>query len=740
MALGLIGLDPVLAKYANRRLDAFTLLLLDDSASMSLADRYRRPEDALRAQAVAGALPREGVTRAAIVEKLLTADDGRLLKALAGKNPVKLFTFSDAPTLRATYSSPDSEPPQVRLKAAGPATDAGLAVRAAIESAAGSPIAAVVLLSDGGLNQGEPGSAIAAYLRQKGIPLHTVGIGDPSPPQNASVVEVSGPRSVFKNDPFRLRVRIAATGVEPGPIHVELLEQRGAGEAKVVESRSVSPDAGGRFEPVVFERRLDTPGSVGYAARIQPLEYEAVLTDNRRQLVPAVQVLDDRMRVLLIAGSPTYDYRYLARMLERDKTVDVACWLQSADARAVRDGDIPITQLPADQKELFRYDAIILIDCDPAELEPTWGSLVATFVSDHGGGLLVAAGNKFTGRFLRSPQAASLVAILPIVPDPDAEILLNDLGQYQTKSWPILIPESALTDPILTLTDGAARNAAIWSALEGIYWHYPIRRAKPVANVLMRHSNPRMVNDFGSHVLLATQYVGSGRSAFLGFDSTWRWRRGDEKVFNRFWMQMLRFLVEGRLSGGPSRCQIITARNEYELGESIVLTVRALDEQYAPLMRPEIDVAVSSDDHTSTGEAEKTVRLTPIPGREGYFEGRLVAERAGTLRLAVRPPPGSGEPQSGPPVVKELMVVQPDLEMRSPAMNREALEQFAAAAGGRYFDVDQADQLGEAVQDRSRTFVIRERPRPLWDNGYVLSLLLTALIGEWILRKKAKLL
>ena len=52
-----------------------------------------------------------------------------------------------------------------------------------------------------------------------------------------------------------------------------------------------------------------------------------------------------------------------------------------------------------------------------------------------------------------------------------------------------------------------------------MYWHFPVTRAKPGATVLARHGDPRMRNEHGQHVLLATQLVGPGRTFFVAFDS-----------------------------------------------------------------------------------------------------------------------------------------------------------------------------------------------------------------------------
>ncbi len=231
-------------------------------------------------------------------------------------------------------------------------------------------------------------------------------------------------------------------------------------------------------------------------------------------------------------------------------------------------------------------------------------------------------------------------------------------------------------------------------------------------------------------------------------------RHGDESHFNRFWIQTLRYLVEGKLLGGRQRGLITTPRDQYGLGASVVVTARALDVGFDPLVLPDLELGVSLQPggrapiRSSTGDANaggpattaiKSVVLTPIPGRPGYYQGRMVPDRVGTYRLSLTLPGGGLDDDAGA-VQKDIVVTEPDIEMRRPAMQRAGLMQLAEAADGRYFDIDQINLIPELIQDRSRTFVIRERPRPLWDNKYVLIVLVAILTLEWILRKKAKLL
>jgi hypothetical protein len=325
--------------------------------------------------------------------------------------------------------------------------------------------------------------------------------------------------------------------------------------------------------------------------------------------------------------------------------------------------------------------------------------------------------------------------MLPVVPEPDAEILINDEGQYQLRAWPLLIPDAAIDDPIIRQAASTNENIAAWNSLEGVYWHYPVRREKPVATLLMRHSNPRMQNAFGQHVLMATQLVGAGRTAFVGFNSTWRWRRDDEKCFNRFWIQMLRFLVEGKLTGSAGRAVFQLPKDQYQIGEAVPITVRALDAQMNPLTLPELDIKL-----TRPGDAPgEVVRFSPVLGRDGYYQGRLMADRLGSWSLELSLPRGKADDK--PPVVRQqFSVSQPDLEMRETAMNRAALTELAGKSGGQFFHIDEADRAAGAIPDGSRRAIAKQPPRPLWDSGYMMCALVGLLMVEWILRKKARLL
>ncbi len=743
--LAAIWVQPIVATYLHRTINSYTLVLLDGSASMQLADRYHDPAAAARVQrflasggeAAATSRPAGGQRRDELQGLLLARGDGQWLKALATRNRVQLWQYGDEPARLGTYDRSAGEIPAATsrptMQPGAPVTDLGRCLRQAIEGLGTSPVAGVVVLGDGGLNYGESADTIARYARSRNVPVFAVGIGDPSPAQNVRVSEVVAPANAFVKDPFTITVHLTAQGLSGGTLPVELAEVSNGGDRVVAtETATVGPDA--RVEPVSFRRQVDDARTVTYVVRVPPLPAESVPDDNSRQVT--VRILESRMRVLLIAGSPTWDYQFVERLLERDKSVDVSCWLQSADVDAVREGTTVITEFPHRPEQLFQYDVVVLFDPQPRDFDPAWGELAQGLVSNNGAGLLYAAGRKYTSRFMNDANCRGVVEMLPVTVDPEAEIVLNQLGYFQAQPWPVTIPPAVLDHPVLAQADSPAATADVWKRLAGVYWHYPVRREKPLATALMRHSNPRMANAYGEHVLLATQFFGAGRTGFLAFDSTWRWRRYGEAYFNRFWIQLLRHLMEGKLLGGGRRGVLMTDRDSFSVGEPVPLGARLLNENHLPLEATEVGVTASSEDGTETA-----IPLQAEAGRPGWFRGRFIPSRVGRVQFRVNLPAAPGAP--GEAITHSIQIVRPNLETLRPQMDREKLVSLAEqSAGGRYFDIDEADAIPDLIEDRNASLVITGTPILLADRyrWHLLAMLLGLLAIEWILRKQSRLL
>ena len=106
---------------------------------------------------------------------------------------------------------------------------------------------------------------------------------------------------------------------------------------------------------------LNLPGEYIYTVEVESVEGEIELTDNARSSTQ-LEVVDSQVKVLLISGLPSWDYQQVQRLLQRDSTISLSCWLQSMDETRPQEGDAPISRLPRSIEELGRYNLVIMMD------------------------------------------------------------------------------------------------------------------------------------------------------------------------------------------------------------------------------------------------------------------------------------------------------------------------------------------------------------------------------------------
>lgn len=745
--LGLVAiwLEPVIAPYTHQRIESTTLVLADHSASMAVADRYADLDELGRVTRFlenSNAALADPMPRSELRDLILWDDDSALMHLLAQRNRVQVLGFAES-SVELMHIPPsrdaDPETPTSAISLARPddvgLTDIGQAIRRALAHAAG-PLAGIVVLSDGGFNHGESLDTIAQLVRDSQIPVHAVGVGDPALPQNVRVVSVAGPRDVFVEDPFEITARLEASSLAGQRITVQLASRpTGAplDSAVVVESKNVDVAPDGTMPDIAFKHDAKKIGRYIYSVTAEPQTDETLLQDNTAQF--AVQVLESRLRVLIVAGGANWTYRLLTRALQRDTTFEVSTWLQSADDNAVRDGDTIIDHLPATASELRAYDVIVLLDPDARLLPANWAHLVDTHITRNGAGVVFNAARKHTPRFFRAPTMASLVDLLPVVREPDADLLLNQVGYYQRESAAVEFTPAAWSNALFSAAHSAdaAANESWWQHIARVYWHYPTRSEKPAASVLLRHAHPRMRNRAGGHVVLATQFVGSGRSAFLASDLTWRWRTFGDAVFNHFWVQLIRQVAEGRRSAGGGRGRLQTDRESYRPGDTVELQARVTNVDYSPETRPDLTVEIS-DERSQT----RSVVLQRDDNRPGWYHGQALLETAGQWLATLTLSGAADEPDVV--LSHAIGVTESTTELADVRMQRTGLEALAAASEGRYYHIDEVDELATAIPDRHEIKIRRGTPEPLWDKGWVLAALIGILCLEWGLRKRWQLM
>lgn len=751
LAVVALLLEPNLVTVRRETRPGHTILLVDTSQSMTHVDAWRRPD----VQAAAEAWRALGVTdlaaapRLALVKLLLAHGDGELVKKLGARNQVQLYGFAgnldqlpllppepvDAKAPAATSSLPPLPRLDLdKLTADGRASNLGGALRTALDRSRAAEVAAVVFLTDGRRNAGPQGAEIARLLDQRKVP-HTfvLGVGDPSETQTMQLVRFEAPAKVFQRDPFELRATVSTQGYDAVQVTARLVRVDDKGQEQLVRTQQVQVGGERSEAPVEWKDvTSDGAGRFLYRTEIEPPDGEPVVAERHAKTAP-VEVLEERLRLLLIAGSANHEFQFLRTLLIRDKTIDVACWLQSADEKFPQDGDeaVRIERLPEERAELDPYDVVVMIDPHHQKLTARFCQHLQQHVVEDGCGLWWVAGEKYSLDSMRATATTfPLAELLPVVPDIDyAERQIIGYGKAFKFSWPFLLaPEGddGLGAKITRIADGRDESRLLWGRLPGFRFFFPVLRLKPVAMVLAEHTSPDFRRGGRGMPMLAMQSVGAGRVLYSGFDETYRWRAAYEQAYNRFWINGVRYLFEGRLQAGNSRLRLLASDEKIDLGEAIEITAEAKDETLQPVTADSYAVVIERE-----GDAPETTQLVPVESVPGSFSLRLRPTRLGSYRVRAADRAMKGE--------VTFQVVAAQIERQGP-MERAELAAIAGAAGGQLCDTPQA-LLAALDQVPSRTAIDTFRtPHAIWDGWPTIAFVLLVLSLEWLLRKRFNLL
>ena len=104
----------------------------------------------------------------------------------------------------------------------------GDAVNSILEQERGSPLAGIVVISDGRNNAGIDPLMMISEATLQAVPIHTVGMGSARNPLNVRTVDIEAPKRVFPGDRFRLTALLQASGLEGKQITVQLRRRSGA--------------------------------------------------------------------------------------------------------------------------------------------------------------------------------------------------------------------------------------------------------------------------------------------------------------------------------------------------------------------------------------------------------------------------------------------------------------------------------------------------------------------------------
>jgi hypothetical protein len=351
------------------------------------------------------------------------------------------------------------------------------------------------------------------------------------------------------------------------------------------------------------------------------------------------------------------------------------------------------------------------------------------------------AGPAYSSSFLTRSQSQKFRDLLPVTFDDLSLTEAADFTASYDQPQSLDAAGDGLDHPALMFFTDRRRNQDLWHLIPGLYWTLPCKQEKPAAKVLLRaRGGPPAALDQDHPIMVAGQY-GAGRTIWMGFSGTWRWRRlgHDSEYFDKFWTQTLHYLIDSRRVGNQQRGRIMLDAERVPQGQILRFTVQALDPSYKPLVAP----GLTADVEDPRGRSEP-IELTPVAHdpadpaaqtRPGWYSGQFTPTELGPHELTVN--------LGGDAVLRRaFQAVPPQAEFDDPRLDRAALAQIAAKTGGQYLGIDEIFRLADPRLLPDLALHPESRPNPVavWDTRRALLLLVALLTIEWAVRKRHKLM
>lgn len=699
-ALTVIALNPTAIRPRESAGKPSLVVLVDTSGSMATADVG-------------------GQSRLAVALEALRSP--RIRQHLGEEFTLDVRTF-DRESRPASLGSltPDS--------AAGPHSRLGDALmQAVLDAAEQKDRAGVLVVSDGRATGGAPPIEAGRLALAKDVPLWTWTLGGEVPRRDLWIESAGSEVLTFSGADVELSLTLCQVGYDHRNFRVQLLA-----DDVVVQELEATPGPDGSA-PLAVTVKAPEAGESRLVFRVEAQADEADPQNNEQTVF--LRTVGEKVRVLLAEGQPHWDTKFLVQSLKRDDRVDLTAVYRLSDSKQFavlsREGQQTRTAgdlFPRTTEQFAQFDVIILgRGCEAFFDEDTESHLTA-FVAEAGGGLVFSRGKSYGGRF------QPLAKFEPVV-----------WGESSRSGVRLAATTAALRSSVLELSP-ARQMDELLASLPRIDQVRQTVGVKPLAVILANDSDGGGLSAIAadgvggaegdSAVMMAYHRYGLGRVVTINAGGLWRWafdgslieqETADQKVYDRFWLGLMRWLLSGSDFLAGHDVALRSDRRVYtdEQRPAVLVRTRGLDsEAYRPRLTV-LDARTMSVCH----------QLQPRAQGDGAYLAEWGAMPPG--QYVVRLDNNVGRPGE---LTTTFEVVGSSVESRVLSADERLMAQLADLSGGQAITQDELDVLGRLVRKWRAGQHLDESRAPLWAQWWLLALTTAVLAGEWLIRRREGLL
>jgi len=561
----------------------------------------------------------------------------------------------------------------------------------------GLALGAVVLLSDGRSNSGEPPMEVVKRYRARGIPISCVGFGSARAPWDLSISTRQDGLRVQRDQSFAVNATVTNHFPEAKTVVITAADR-----GMVLAEKTIVVPANASVDTALTLSAAN-PGFHTYALRLQPTPGDS-RPDNDLDFIGVDVQEPPTLRVLYLGGGLDWEWRFLRLLAENNELLHFSAIIQMGPGSFYHSGldDEQRKETPAfpDKAAFYRdFHAVILDARAAAAISAEGVTALESFVANKGGGLLLRGPLDLLPPALAAiipqhlPGGRVVVPALRLEPNPDFVFNRDFAGILRTGRG-LWLPH----------------NTPLWVAGD-------LKRAARVALALPYATQ--------SMPALAAQGYGAGRAATMAVESTWRWHLGDnsrDELHQVFWTHLLTWLGEVGKPQFRMHCRGVKA----PLGDELAIDVSVLGADFLPAPDAQVSARVTAPDGS-----ERQIPMEPAPDEVGRYTALYIPTQPGEhqvlyeVRLPEQPLLASGT---------SFVARQSGVEAEDTAFNEALLRDIARVSGGEYFAPEEFRRARRVPL--SSSVPMQTTTRPIASSWLLFAVLTGALLLLWWSRRR----
>ena len=554
-----------------------------------------------------------------------------------------------------------------------------------INSDVNNNIMGAILISDGQVNLG---TDIDKNLDKIKIPIHVIGTGDLDPMIDVQIHSIDVPPVIIKGEEAEFDVTILNYGNIKERANVTLYDK-----SKLIGSKVINLKGGGTKEKVKFLIKPVTSGEKNYIVKVNILEDEINIKNNKQNVT--IHVLKSEYKIAIITGAPNFNTRILKNTFQKNSEYSVDHFI-FAD-KSFR------PSLNKFWKET--YDLILFDNHPIKENGAKWETYRKAFAKkliSHKSNFGIIYGNNTHNEFLEDYL----------------ELFDLSLGKYNLKENEIY--DWNFTDewkglfPFHTISSNIENDFMILPPLKP-----GLKIESTKSRVLARFNNTNITDPIilvgEKNDLRYFTWTSSGLSSLFYRSQVSNISDIVYEILTPIFNWLLR-------TKGDKDIYFRTNKNSYQQGELIEFTGKPIIEKK---FKDEGILNIKMGDKVINS---KPLKYNPL---KGTFYSNIWASQSGNVNYEIQ----FGEPENSYIVGRgSFQIQESQVELNQVFLNEYSLKKIAEESGGKYKRWDHKNDLLPFISPNSRAELITYS-FPLYENIFVIFLVVGLLIIEWVLRR-----